>query len=113
MRARKLYQEALAAARSSGSFHELPISLFFCAHADAVQQRVVEAAASATEGIAIARELGQENLETVFLALLARVAAFQGNEARVSFVGGRRDTSGTRSQSRYRLCKRAARARRA
>ncbi len=80
VRARKLYQEALAAARSSGSFHELPISLFFCAHADAVQQRVVEAAASATEGIAIARELGQENLETVFLALLARVAAFQGNE---------------------------------
>jgi DNA-binding CsgD family transcriptional regulator len=80
VRARKLYQEALAAARSSGSFHELPISLFFCAHTDAVQQRVIEAAANATEGIAIARELGQENLETVFLALLARVAAFQGRE---------------------------------
>ena len=80
VRARKLYQEALAAARSSGSFHELPISLFFCAHTDAVQHRAIEAAANATEGIAIARELGQENLETVFLALLARVAAFQGRE---------------------------------
>jgi DNA-binding CsgD family transcriptional regulator len=80
MRARKLYQEALAAARSTGSFHELPISLFFCAHTDAVQHRAIEAAANATEGIAIARELGQENLETVFLALLARVAAFQGRE---------------------------------
>ena len=80
VRARNLYQAALAAARSSGSFHELPISLFFCAHADAVQHRTTEAAANASEGIAIARELGQENLETVFLALLARVAAFQGRE---------------------------------
>ena len=66
---------------ASGSFHELPISLFFCAHADVVQQRVTEAAASATEGIEIARELGQDNLETVFLALLARVAAFEGRES--------------------------------
>ena len=81
LRARKLYRRALAAARSSGSFHELPISLFFCAHADVVQQRVTDAAASATEGIEIARELGQDNLETVFLALLARVAAFEGREA--------------------------------
>ena len=81
LRARKLYQAGLAAARSSGSFHELPISLFFCAHADVVQQRVTEAAAGATEGIEIARELEQENLETVFLALLARVAAFEGREA--------------------------------
>ena len=81
LRARKLYQAGLAAARSSGSFHELPISLFFCAHADVVQQRVTEAAAGATEGIEIARELEQDNLETVFLALLARVAAFEGREA--------------------------------
>ena len=79
-RARRLYQRALAAARSTGSFQELPISLFFCAHTDAVQQRVVEAAASATEGIGIARQLGQENLEIAFLALLARVAAFHGQE---------------------------------
>jgi hypothetical protein len=51
LRARQARARRLAAARASGSYHELPISLFFCAHADVGQQRVTEAAAGATEGI--------------------------------------------------------------
>ena len=76
-RARGLYRKSVDAARASGSFSALPQALLFCANADMSERKVGAVESSATEGLEIARETGQQNLATVFLAFLARVAAFQ------------------------------------
>lgn len=57
------------------------MALWFCANADMAGRKVEAVEASAAEGIEIARQVGLENLETCFLAFLARVAAFRGREA--------------------------------
>ena len=80
-RGRSLYTQAVNAARATGSFFDLPMALWFCANADMAGRMVDAVEASAAEAIEIARQVGQENLETCFLAFLARVAAFKGREA--------------------------------
>lgn len=79
-RGRSLYTQAVDAARATGSFHDIPVALWACANADMAGRKVAAVEASAAEGIEIARQVGQENLETCFLAFLARVAAFRGRE---------------------------------
>jgi DNA-binding CsgD family transcriptional regulator len=79
-RGRSLYTQAVDAARATGSFHDIPMALWFCANADMAGRKVAAVEASAAEGIEIAQQVGQQNLETCFLAFLARVAAFRGRE---------------------------------
>ncbi|HEX4012015.1 MAG TPA: AAA family ATPase [Solirubrobacteraceae bacterium] len=76
--ARELYLRAAALVRAAGSFNTLPLALLGPARLDVNARAFDEAEEWATEGIELARQLGQENLETCFSAILVRCLAAHG-----------------------------------
>jgi DNA-binding CsgD family transcriptional regulator len=79
VRGRVLYRRAVDVARATGSFSGLPWALFLATNAD-LGTKMADVESNATEGLEIARQTGQDNLASVFLAFLARVAAYQDRE---------------------------------
>jgi DNA-binding CsgD family transcriptional regulator len=75
-----LYGRAVADARAVGALGILPVALNGLGIMQSLLGRLTAAAASATEGLALARQTGQENIACYQLALAARVAALQGRD---------------------------------
>jgi DNA-binding CsgD family transcriptional regulator/tetratricopeptide (TPR) repeat protein len=75
---RELNRRALAAARTAGSFSRLPIALASLSRLAVVVRDFDEAEEFAHEGIELARQLGHENQESFFSAVLARCLAARG-----------------------------------
>jgi DNA-binding NarL/FixJ family response regulator len=78
--ARKLLARALSLARARGAVSVLPYALFVDAWAARRCGAWQDAAASASEGIALARELGQETMLAECLFEVTPVAAARGDE---------------------------------
>ena len=76
--ARDLYARAAALVRAAGSFNTLPLALLGPARLDINARAFDEAEEWAREGIELARQLGQENFETCFSAILVRCLAARG-----------------------------------
>ena len=76
---RELVTRALALARNEGPM-ALVYGLSVGAETELRAGRLERAAASATEGLALAQELGQANIAATFLAVLARIDAIRGRE---------------------------------
>jgi DNA-binding CsgD family transcriptional regulator len=74
----ELSTRAVALARAAGSFNTLPIALLGSARLDVNARAFNGAEESAREGIELTRQLGQENLETCFSAILVRCLAARG-----------------------------------
>jgi DNA-binding CsgD family transcriptional regulator len=66
--------------RSQGAIALLPSALAYRAYGEAVEGRFASAVVSASEGLRLANETGQENTATFHKAVLARGAAHFGNE---------------------------------
>jgi ATP/maltotriose-dependent transcriptional regulator MalT len=80
-RALALFDRAVARARAGGDLSRLPAILAPYASLQMWTGRFASAATSATEGLRLARETGQENPATHHRAVLAWVAAVRGDEA--------------------------------
>jgi DNA-binding CsgD family transcriptional regulator len=78
--ARELYVRAATLVRATGSFSALPLALLGPARLDVTARAFGEAEEGATEGIELSRQLGQENLETCFSAILVRCLAARGRD---------------------------------
>jgi len=76
--ARELFVRAAAVVRAAGSFNTLPLALLGPARLDVNARAFDEAEEWAREGSELARQLGQENLETCFSAILVRCLAARG-----------------------------------
>lgn len=76
--ARELYVRAAALVRAAGSFNTLPLALLGPARLDVNARAFDDAEEGAREGIELARQLAQENLETCFSAILVRCLAARG-----------------------------------
>ncbi len=76
--ARELYTRAAAVVRAAGSFNTLPLALLGPARLQVNDRAFDEAEESAREGIELARQLGQENLETCFSAIMVRCLGARG-----------------------------------
>jgi DNA-binding CsgD family transcriptional regulator/tetratricopeptide (TPR) repeat protein len=76
--ASELCGRAVVLARAAGSFNTLPIALLGAARLDVNARAFHSAEESAREGIELTRQLGQENLETCFSAILVRCLAARG-----------------------------------
>ena len=81
VRAHGLAVRAAAAARTAGQLALLPYALEFKALAELYASSFASARSSASEGVALARELRQENSIGRHLATLAWIDAVQGSEA--------------------------------
>jgi DNA-binding CsgD family transcriptional regulator len=79
--ARELVGRVLELAREEGPM-ALVYALSVSAETEMRAGRLNRAVASATEGLALARELGQSNIEATFLAVLAKADAVRGSESR-------------------------------
>jgi DNA-binding CsgD family transcriptional regulator/tetratricopeptide (TPR) repeat protein len=79
-RTRDFMQRAIDVARATGAVGDLPRALLVQGHMDARYRRIREAAANADEGLRLAEAIGLDNLAAGHLALVARVAAFRGQE---------------------------------
>jgi DNA-binding CsgD family transcriptional regulator len=69
---------AVASARSAGSFNTLPLALLGRARLSVTVRDFDDTEESAREGVELTRQLGQENLETCFSAVLVRCLAARG-----------------------------------
>ena len=78
--ARKLLHGAVATARQRGAVGVLPYALFMASWAARRTGAWQEAVANATEGVALARELGQETIAAECLFELTPIAAARGDE---------------------------------
>jgi DNA-binding CsgD family transcriptional regulator len=76
--ARELFTRATALARAAGSFNMLPLAMLGAARVDLNARAFDEAEEYAREGIELTRQLGQENLEACFSAILVRCLAAHG-----------------------------------
>ena len=76
--ARELFMRATALARAAGSFNMLPLAMLGTARLDINARAFDEAEECAREGIELTRQLGQENLEACFSAILVRCLAARG-----------------------------------
>jgi DNA-binding CsgD family transcriptional regulator/tetratricopeptide (TPR) repeat protein len=76
--ARVLFERAGALARAAGSFNTLPVALLGRARLDVNAHAFDEAEEHTRGGIELTRQLGQENLETCFAAILVRCLAARG-----------------------------------
>jgi DNA-binding CsgD family transcriptional regulator len=76
--ARELFVRAGALARAAGSFNTLPVALLGRARLDVNAHAFNEAEEQARDGIELAQQLGQENFETCFAAILVRCLAARG-----------------------------------
>ena len=76
--ARELFVRATALARTAGSFNMLPLAMLGTARLDVNVRAFDEAEECAREGIELTRQLGQENLEACFSAMLVRCLAARG-----------------------------------
>jgi tetratricopeptide (TPR) repeat protein len=74
------YARAVEQARADGEVSTLPDVLEYLADAEVVAGRYTAAEASASEGLRLARETGQENSASRHLGTLALIAAIQGRE---------------------------------
>ncbi len=77
--ARELFMRATALARTAGSFNMLPLAMLGTARLDVNVRAFDEAEECAREGIELTRQLGQENLEACFSAMLVRCLAARGD----------------------------------
>ncbi len=76
--ARELFVRATALARTAGSFNMLPLAMLGTARLDVNVRAFDEAEECAREGIELTRQLGQENIEACFSAMLVRCLAARG-----------------------------------
>lgn len=76
--ANELTRRMLASARAAGSSNTLPLALVAAARIGVAVRAFDEAEEWAREGIELTGQLGQENLETCFSALLVRCLAARG-----------------------------------
>ena len=76
--ARELFMRATALARTAGSFNMLPLAMLGIARLEINVPAFEEAEDCAREGIELTRQLGQENLEACFSAILVRCLAAHG-----------------------------------
>jgi DNA-binding CsgD family transcriptional regulator/tetratricopeptide (TPR) repeat protein len=76
--ARELFVRAGALARAAGSFNTLPVALLGRARLDVNAHAFDEAEEQTRDGIELTRQLGQENFETCFAAILVRCLAARG-----------------------------------
>jgi len=74
------YARGVARARVAGQLGMLPYLLEYLAAAEVAAGRYAAATASASEGLRLARETGQESSVCQNLAILALIAAMQGRE---------------------------------
>jgi DNA-binding NarL/FixJ family response regulator len=74
------YARAVEQARADGEVSTLPHVLEYLADAEVWAGHYTAAAASASEGLRLARETGQENSACRHLGILALIAAIQGRE---------------------------------
>jgi DNA-binding CsgD family transcriptional regulator/tetratricopeptide (TPR) repeat protein len=75
-----LYARAVARARQEGAVGLLPVTLEYLAPVELVAGRLDAASASATEGLRLARETGNDTSACRHLATLAHLAALRGEE---------------------------------
>jgi DNA-binding CsgD family transcriptional regulator len=80
-RARNLFDRALAQRRERSALGEIAGMRPLNAYAEIIDRRLVAAAASAQEGLDLARQIGFENAVTFMLTVQGRVAGLQGREA--------------------------------
>lgn len=78
--AHALAARAVHDARETGALHTVPAALVFHALAALMLDRYAAAEAAALEGLRIAEATGQRNLRVDHLAILALLAALQGDE---------------------------------
>jgi len=76
--ARELFVRAGALAQAAGSFNTLPVALLGRARLDVNAHAFDDAEEHTQDGIELTRQLGQENLETCFAAILVRCLAARG-----------------------------------
>lgn len=74
----ELFERAGSLARAAGSFNTLPVALLGRARLDVNAHAFDEAEEHTRDGIELTRQLGQENLETCFAAILVRCLAARG-----------------------------------
>ena len=80
LRSARVYSmQAVASARAAGSLSRLPVALLAPTRLAVSYRAFDEAEEFAREGIELARQLGQENLETIFSAALVRCLAAHGH----------------------------------
>jgi DNA-binding CsgD family transcriptional regulator len=75
-----LWQRFAADSRSEGAIALLAVALAYLAYIEMFEGRFAAASASASEGLTLARETGQENAATFHLSTLALIAARSGSE---------------------------------